>query len=108
MKERFYNKLVRDEVPAIIKESGSEPVTRTIKTDEEYLLFLKRKLQEEMQEFDEDGSLDELCDILEVLDAIIALKGITTDEIERVKRVKNRKNGRFEKRIFLEKVIDPE
>ena len=40
---RVYQKLVRDEIPRIIRESGKEPVTRTL-TREETLAALAQKL----------------------------------------------------------------
>ena len=47
--ERIYNKLVRDNIPNIIKEKGEEPITRIL-SDEEYKKELEKKLNEEYQE----------------------------------------------------------
>ena len=41
--ERIYNKLVRDNIPNIIKEKGEEPITRIL-SDEEYKKELEKKL----------------------------------------------------------------
>lgn len=47
--ERISNKLVRDNIPNIIKENGEVPITRIL-TDEEYKKELEKKLDEELQE----------------------------------------------------------
>ena len=46
--ERIYNKLVRDNIPNIIKEKGEEPITRIL-SDEEYKKELEKKLNEELK-----------------------------------------------------------
>ena len=53
MKEHIYNKLVRDNVPDIIREQGGTPVIRTL-GDEEYVQCLENKLREEVGEFLEE------------------------------------------------------
>ena len=65
----IYNKLVRDNIPAIIKASGKSCTTRTL-SQNELLKALKEKLNEECQEFDECENLEELADICEVLMAL--------------------------------------
>lgn len=85
MKERVYNKLVRDNIPDIIRESGETPVIRTLE-DEEFRECLGCKLREEVEEFLEESSLDELSDILEVLEALANLEGWTDGEIQRTCR----------------------
>ena len=44
--ERIYNKLVRDNIPNIIKSNGENPIIRIL-NDEEYKIELEKKLNEE-------------------------------------------------------------
>ena len=64
-----YHKLVRDKIPEMIREQGETPVFRILE-QEEYLKELDRKLHEEIREYQEDKSLEELADVLEVMLAI--------------------------------------
>jgi predicted house-cleaning noncanonical NTP pyrophosphatase (MazG superfamily) len=98
-----YKKLVRDKIPEIIRKSGGEPVTRIL-DEKEYLRELVKKLKEEVAEFEEDFSVEELADIKEVTIAIREALGIHAGELEDVRRAKAAKNGRFKKRIYLENV----
>ena len=50
-----YNKLVRNNIPTIIKENGEEPIYHTL-NDNEYWLALLRKDTEELQEVKEATS----------------------------------------------------
>ncbi|AHF06024.1 nucleoside triphosphate pyrophosphohydrolase [Desulfitobacterium metallireducens] len=104
MDEKQYNKLVRDNIPDIIRNDGNIPVTRVLGNDE-YIACLHEKLQEEVAEYLKDNSLEELCDVWEVLEAISSVMEFSKDEIERTKLEKAEKNGVFKDRIFLEKVI---
>ena len=47
--ERIYNKLVRDNIPSIIKGNGATPITRIL-NEEEYKKELEKKLYEEYNE----------------------------------------------------------
>jgi predicted house-cleaning noncanonical NTP pyrophosphatase (MazG superfamily) len=60
-----HNKLVRDNIPAMVARSGEQPITRTLNV-EEFQLELRRKLQEEVNEFYETSRIEELADILEI------------------------------------------
>jgi predicted house-cleaning noncanonical NTP pyrophosphatase (MazG superfamily) len=100
---KSYKKLVRDNIPAIIRASGEVPQTRIL-DDSEYLVELIKKLHEEVAEFEVDHSAEELADIQEVLIAIREAIGVRAGELEDVRRQKARKNGRFKKRIYLEDV----
>lgn len=104
MKEQLYNKLVRDNIPDLIREQGETPVIRTL-NDEDYALCLAEKLREEVEEFLAESNLDELSDILEVLEALASLYGWTDAEIQKVRRDKAEARGAFRERIFLEKII---
>ena len=100
---RVYNKLVRDNIPDIIRKNGEIPHT-SILDDEKYLQELKTKLIEETNEFIESEELMELADILEVVEYLAKAKSSNLDEILKLKEQKEIKNGAFEKKIFLEYV----
>lgn len=100
---KSYKKLVRDNIPDIIRENGGQPATRIL-DEQDYLKELVRKLKEEVAEFEEDLSIGELADIKEVMTAIREALGIRAGELEDVRRSKAEKNGRFKKRIYLEGV----
>lgn len=65
---------------------------------------LKKKLQEEVDEFLESGEQEEIADIMEVLDAIIDEYQYSGENIRNIKKVKKEKNGSFIKRIYLKKI----
>lgn len=96
-----YNKLVRNNIPDIIKEKGEEAKTH-IADDAEYWVKLKEKLSEEVAEFQKDENEDELADILEVIDAIVAYKNFDKVSVEHIKEKKREKRGGFEERIILD------
>ncbi len=102
---RVYNKLVRDNIPDIIRKNGEIPHTSILDNDK-YLDELKTKLIEETNEFIESEELMELADIREVVEYLAKAKGSNLDEILRLKEQKEIKNGAFEKKIFLEFVED--
>ena len=66
-----HNKLVRDRIPEIIRAAGKVPQTRVVVDADERKQRLLDKLFEEMQEYKESGSIEEIADILEVLQALI-------------------------------------
>lgn len=100
-----YRKLVRDNIPAIIEKNGQTPILRVLEEDE-YISCLKAKLQEEVKEFLEDSCIEEICDIYEVLDALKKVLGYSDMDIEAAKSAKAMKNGKFDKRLFLERVTE--
>jgi len=104
--QTHYNKLVRDKIPEIIKSKGETPIYRVL-TSSEYLSALNQKLQEEVSEYLDDNCLEELSDILEVAFAIAAVKGYTPEELAQARDAKNNRNGAFNKKFFLEKVVQP-
>ena len=97
----IHNKLVRDKIPQIIEQSGKSCVTRIL-SDEEYAAALNAKLQEELNEYLADGSMEELADLLEVMMAASAVRGHDFSEVEAIRREKAEKRGRFNDRIYLE------
>ena len=101
----IHNKLVRDKIPQIIEQSGKICVTRIL-SDEEYAAALNAKLQEELNEYLADGSMEELADLLEVMMAASAVRGHDFSEVEAIRREKAEKRGRFNDRIYLESVTE--
>lgn len=101
-----YNKLVRDRIPEIITESGKKVTFRILDDDEEYKIALEKKLDEEVAEFHESKSLEEIVDILEVLDALILAHSFNRVSAVLKKKEKREERGGFGKKIFLLEVED--
>ncbi len=94
-------KLVRDNIPAIIVANGEQPVTRQL-NEAEYLTALDAKLQEEVAEYLEANDLVELSDILEVIRAIAEARGSSYEAIEAARIAKRDERGGFDQHIALE------
>lgn len=102
---KIYSKLVRDKIPEIINKDSRVAITRKL-DDTEYLNELNKKLQEEVNEYLEDNNVEELADIVEVIYAILNSKNVSIEEFEIIRKSKVDKRGAFNKKIFLEKVIE--
>ena len=98
--KKVYNKLVRDLIPSIIIADGKSCTTRVL-SDDEFLEMLNLKLDEELLEYKESHSIEELTDMLEVIYTIIIAKGYTLNEAEQIRKTKLANNGGFSNRIFL-------
>ena len=90
------NKLVRDHIPSFCKN----PETRIL-NDEDYTAALKHKLNEEVGEYLQDNTIEELADIMEVIEALAENQGSSLREVMEFKQRKQSKNGAFRDRIFL-------
>ena len=99
-----YHKLVRDKIPEIIEAAGKKCEIRKLEDDEEYLLELNWKLQEELNEYRDSGAVEELADLVEVVQAIVRLKGISQRKFEGIMAKKREERGGFEERVYLVKV----
>lgn len=105
----MYQKLVRDNIRAIIDKNGETCVTRTL-SDKEYEDALTNKLQEEVAELleaytaKERSAMDcagEMADVMEVLYAMGKTCAVSKREIEQVRSQKAAEKGTFSKKIFL-------
>ena len=98
-----YNKLVRDRIPDIIRQSGNECETAVL-SDEEYRQALRLKLIEEAAEVaaaDGENLIRELADLYEVIDALMASYGISGDRILNAQAKRRENRGGFAQKIML-------
>ena len=105
MKKTVYRKLVRDRIPEIIEQSG-KACSCSVLSDGDYLKMLDEKLNEELAEYQESKSMEELADLLEVIRAVAAARGSSIEEVEQIRIQKAEKRGGFEKRLLLEEVME--
>ena len=106
--ERIYNKLVRDNIPSIIKGNGATPITRIL-NEKEYKKELEKKLYEEYNEVLEasgEDRVEELADMIEVIKYLAKLEGKKLEDVIKTADEKSTKRGAFNDKIFLEKVIE--
>ena len=96
---KAYHKLVRDRIPEIIELDGKTCVCETLSA-EDYLALLDQKLNEELAEYHESKSLEELADLLEVIQAVVKARGWTLEKLEQVRANKAAKRGALRKRSF--------
>ena len=99
-------KLVRDNIPEIIKKAENVKVVIRILGDNEYGERLIEKIHEETEEFslaikDNTNPVEELADILELINAAADYVGSTISEVEKERLKKLEKRGGFKKRIML-------
>lgn len=98
-------KLVRDQIPKIIENTGRRCKVRVL-DEAEYYLELKKKLVEEVDEFLAEANLEELADIVEVIYALTKSIGHDVKELDEMRCKKNSERGSFEQRLFIESTDD--
>jgi predicted house-cleaning noncanonical NTP pyrophosphatase (MazG superfamily) len=75
-------------------------------SDEQYIAKLNEKLLEEIKEYLESGSVEELADAGEVMHAILAYIGISVEEFQELRMKKHNERGGFSKKILLKGVVE--
>ena len=105
MATKTYNKLVRDNIPAIIASTGATCETEIL-SEADYLRLLDAKLDEELAEYHHDQNIEELADLLEVIRACAVARGYTVEDLESTRAEKAAKRGGFEKKILLKTVTE--
>jgi predicted house-cleaning noncanonical NTP pyrophosphatase (MazG superfamily) len=97
-------KLVRDQIPNIIRAAGSEPTLRVL-DEGEFHAALIDKLNEECAELeaaDPSKLLEEAADVLEVLLALLGLQGLALGDLTDAAAAKRQERGAFTERLWLE------
>lgn len=101
-----YNKLIRDLIPEKMMNNGYTIRIRVL-DNEEYKNALIEKLMEEVKEYAESGTLEELGDVYSVLQALAWTHNRREtperafDLLRSKSILKDENNGKFLKRIFL-------
>lgn len=99
----YYDKLVRDKIPEKIEKNGEIAITRTL-NDNEFKLYLEKKLLEEVKEVidgSEENKLEELADLYEVIITYARIYKINLEDIINQAKEKNNLRGSFNKKILL-------
>jgi predicted RNase H-like nuclease/predicted house-cleaning noncanonical NTP pyrophosphatase (MazG superfamily) len=102
---KVYNKLIRDKIPQIIEQSGKKAMIEKV-SGAEYLDLLNAKLGEELQEYLDSQSVEELADLVEVVYAILDYKGVSRQQFEGIRKQKVEERGAFRDKLLLKEVID--
>ena len=98
-----YDKLVRDNIPAIIEQSGRTCAVEPL-DDQQFRAALLAKLVEEATEAAEavpESLLAELADVDEVLDATLAAHGLTRAQLDAERARRRSERGAFTNRLRL-------
>ena len=102
---KVYNKLVRDRIPEIIEKNGKRCVCEALPQDQ-YIAMLDAKLNEELAEYQQSKSLEELADLLEVMGAVVRARGYNWEQLTDIRQKKKEARGGFEKRVLLKEVYE--
>ena len=101
------NKLVRNNIPDIIKSNGKKPYYHKL-SKEDLKIQIKSKLVEESNEVNStdnnDDLIKELADVQEVIQSIKTLYNISDKEIEIYQDSKRNEVGGFDKGYYLTNV----
>jgi len=107
VRAKRYNKLVRDNIPALLARKGLVVVASRL-SGGKLRRALREKLIEEAGELSKARGkkevLNELADCSEVLRAVAKAEKVTMAAVERVRSAKHKKRGGFQGAFFLKKV----
>ena len=96
-------KLVRDYIPdQIVKNNLS--VMYSFADEKDYKLYLERKLVEEVTEYLESNSPEELADILEVIFSLAKEQDLNERALMKIRKEKAKRAGAFENKIILKEI----
>lgn len=104
LKKVFYNKLVRDRIPEVIKKAGGLAEFKELSPEEfkkELLLKVGEEASGLLNAESKEKLASEIADIYAVLDEIKKLEGVSQEDIDEAMRKNFEKKGGFDKRLFL-------
>lgn len=103
-------KLVRDNIPKIINDSGRIAVVDQL-DNQSHIYYLAKKMEEESLEVLDaviSGSktevIEELADLIELIEVLKIKMKISSSEISKKRKDKNNKNGSFNKGYFFKEI----
>lgn len=106
----YYQKLVRDKIPAIIKKNNHHPFVRTV-SGLEFVSAARQKLIEEVYELysevkpgNEAAILKESADVLEIILAILKESNLDLNDLISALHKRKAEKGGFDKGFLLESV----
>ncbi|OKL37889.1 nucleoside triphosphate pyrophosphohydrolase [Domibacillus mangrovi] len=104
-----HNKLVRDRILEVIEKTGKNYTSRIL-SEEEYKQEVRKKMHEELAEYEEaatnEEAVEELADLLELIHAAASIHGASVEQLEDIRQQKAEKRGGFNERIYLIEVED--
>ena len=100
-------KLIRDKVPEQMKASGQVCNYATAENEELFIILLKNKLIEEVQEFLTSGNVQELADVETVIKTLLKAANVSDEDYDKIYQEKIKNNGAFNKR-YIGFFPDPE
>jgi predicted house-cleaning noncanonical NTP pyrophosphatase (MazG superfamily) len=104
MTRRIYDKLARDRIPEIIRQSGGTCGTETFGDNSAFRRVLLVKLVEEAREAADAMDSDlatELADLQEVIDALIEAFGLSQEYVRERQHQRHVERGGFARRLRL-------
>lgn len=101
----YHNKLVRDNIPSIIKGRRKEceviQITDTLEFQQELFKKIKEEADALTMTKNKEDFLDKYADLMMVLNTIMRQLEITTEEMKEVKQENNLRKGAFKHQQFL-------
>ncbi len=97
---KTYQKLVRDNIPALIEKEGRKVHYRLL-SEKEFRQELDRKLSEEIAEYETSREIEELADIEEIIRALVRAKAASFANLRSFESKKPRKMGLLRRGFFL-------
>jgi predicted house-cleaning noncanonical NTP pyrophosphatase (MazG superfamily) len=104
MPVKKYDKLVRDQVPGMLRGSGHKVVTRTI-YGKELLKALRTRFGEELVEYDaavdDEKAAASLVEMAELIGAMAKQRGMSESKFQAAREAKVAQQGAFDLGIFV-------